>query len=137
MVILAGLHPGEAHRHLGHRDEQDLVEKGHALAAEKVGRLGASTVVLEAGELEVTVGLVLDEAIGAGADVVLDGSVTGRLDDLLRIDRRRIVRMGEAHQQGWHRLLQVDDDGVRVLRLDPLQVLPTRLCRDRPACPSA
>ncbi len=70
-----------------------------------------------------TVGLVLDEAIGAGADVVLDGSLTGRLDDLFRVDRRRIVRMGEAYEQGWHRLLQVDDDGVRILRLDPLQVL--------------
>ena len=127
VVVLARLHAREAHGHLRHRDEEDLVEVGGALAAKEVGRLGTSAVVLEADQLDVAIGLMLDEAIGARADVVLDGPVARGVDDLLGIDGGRVVGMGEADEERGHGLLQVQGDGGGVLRLDPFHVFPDRL----------
>ena len=82
VVVLAGLHAGQPHRGVGHRDEQDLVEVRDPLAAETAGRLAARDVVLEPDELQMTVGLVLDEPVRAGARVLLERAVAGRLDRL-------------------------------------------------------
>src|SRR2546422_8465630 len=47
------------------------------------------SVVLEPGELDVAIGFMLDEAVGTGADELLDLAITCRLDGLPRIDHSR------------------------------------------------
>ena len=97
VVILAGFHTGQPHGRLGHGDEQDLVDVRRLPAAEAVGRLRPRRVVLEADELDVAVGLVFDEPVGAGADELLERTVAGRLDDFPGIDRG--VRLGQPEQE--------------------------------------
>src|SRR4029079_9393921 len=82
-----GLHPGQPHRGLGHGEEQDLVEVGGALAAEAIGGLRPRAVVLEAGQLDVAIRPVLDEAEGAVADELLELALARGLDALLGVDR--------------------------------------------------
>jgi hypothetical protein len=94
VVVLAGFHPGQAHRRVGDGDEKDLIEVGGPLTSEAVRRLGARRVVAKARELDVAVGLVLDKAVGTGSGGVLEGAVASRVDHLLEVDRR--MRFGEA-----------------------------------------
>jgi len=56
------------------------------LAAGTVRRLASRRVLLEAGEPDVAVRLVLDEAEGPRADDLLQRALTGGVDDLLGID---------------------------------------------------
>src|SRR5262249_55380620 len=64
-VMLARPPAGEPDRHVGHGDEQDLVQVGRATTAEPLGRVRARNVVLEACDANVPIGLVLDETVGA------------------------------------------------------------------------
>ena len=134
VVILAGFHPGQPHGRLGHGHEQDLVDVRRLSAAEAVGRLRPRRVVLEADELDVAVGLVLDEPVGAGADELLERTVAGRLDDFPGIDRR--VRLGQPEQERARRLLEMDDDRGRIPGLDALDALPEDLADGRHLTPA-
>src|SRR5262249_27497924 len=82
VVILAGLHARLAHSRVWYGDEEDLVEPRRPLAAEAVRRLRPRRIVLEAHELDVTIRLVLDEAIRTGADVFADRARAGRVHHL-------------------------------------------------------
>ena len=135
-VVLPRLDPRQAHRHVGNGKEENLVHVRRPLAPVAVRRLRASAVVLEPGELDVAVGLVLDEAVRAGADIVLDRSVAGRLDHLLRMNGRARIGPAEAEEERAGGLLQVKDDGEGILGLDRLDVLPERLARRRDLPPA-
>src|SRR5204863_5749321 len=115
-------------------NEQDLVEVGHALAAIAVRRLGSRRVFLEACQPDVTVRLVLDEAVGPGADELLDLAVARRVDHALGMDRGTSIGTPEAEEERAGRLLEVDHDRRRILGLDRLDVLPDSLpgTRDLP-----
>jgi hypothetical protein len=127
VVIFTRLHTSQAHRSLGHRDEIDLVDVRGALASVAVGRIGAGRVLFETGQAYVPIGLVLDEAIGTGADVFLDLPVARGRHHLLGIDGPPVVGRAQGEEERAGRLLEIDDDGVRVLGLEPLDVLPYRL----------
>src|SRR5439155_11109737 len=86
---------------------------------------GPRRIVLESDELDVAVGPVLDEAIGAGADVLVDRPGTRGVDDFLRIDHRRWL--GQRIEQRARWLLEADDDGIRILGLDALHAGPDDL----------
>ena len=135
-VVLPRLDARQAHRHVGNGEEENLVDVRRPLAPVAVRRLRASAVVLEPGELDVAVGLVLDEAVRAGADIVLDRSVAGRLDHLLRMNGRARIGPAEPEEERAGGLLQVNDDGVGILGLDRLDVLPERLARRRDLPPA-
>ncbi len=135
-VILARLDARQPHRHVRDRDEEDLVEVRGALAAVAVGRLRSPHVVLEAHQLEVPVGLVLDEAIRPGPDKLLDLPVASGIDDFLGIDGRPVARPSQSVQQRGGGLFQIDDDLVRSLRLDGFHELPQRLARRRHLSPA-
>ena len=135
-MVLAGLDAGQSHGDVGHGDEEDLVDPGGALATEAVGGLGAHRVILEAREPDVAVRLVLDEAVGPGADVLLDGIVAGGVDDVLGIDHRAVVRPGQPHEQRAGRLLEIERHRRRVLHLEALDVLPELLARRRQPPPA-
>src|SRR5262249_62104055 len=94
-----------------------------------VRRLRASAVVLEPCEPDVAIGLVLDEAEGAGADVLLERAVAGGLDYFLRMDGGARVGPAEPEEQRARGLLQVNDYGGGIRGLDRLHVLPQRLAR--------
>jgi len=64
-----------------------------------------------------TVGPVLDEAIGSGAGVLLQRALAGGLDDLLRIDSA--MRLGEAEEERRRRLLQREHDFSWASASDP------------------
>src|SRR5207247_4519933 len=71
VVILAGDDAGLARGVVRHGQEEQLVHVGDALPGETVGGLAARRVAVEARELDVAIGSVLDELERSGADVVL------------------------------------------------------------------
>ena len=97
------------------------------LAAEPARGLRPGGVAVEARELDVPVGPVLDELEGPGADELLELPVPGRVDDLLRVDRREARDGGQHRREHRRRLLQADLDHVRPLRLHRLDRLEDRL----------
>src|SRR5437764_12766123 len=109
-VVIPGLNPGEPHRDVGHRDEEDLVHERGPPAGVAVRRFRPSRVVLEARQPDMAVRLVLDEAEGARADDLIRLPVGGRVAALLRVDRGAVVRTRERDEEHARRRLHVDGD---------------------------
>src|SRR5207245_8375658 len=122
VLILAGGAPGLPLGGGGSRKEEQLVDVGDALAREAAGGLAARGVAVEARELDVTIGPVLDELERPGADVLLELSLARRVHDLLGIDEGCAVDVGQDRQQAARGLLQPDLDAERPLRLDGLDI---------------
>src|SRR3989442_1863091 len=127
VVVFAGDDAGLPGGVVGHRHEGDLVHVGDALSTQAAGRFGPGGVTVVAGELDVTVGFVLDELEGPGADELLELALAGRVDQLLGIDHGPVVHRAQRGQQAARRLPQPDLHGVRPLGLNRLDVLEERL----------
>src|SRR2546422_3259892 len=80
------------------------------------------SVVLEPGELDVAIGFMLDEAVGTGADELLDLAITCRLDGLPRIDHSR--GFGEPVDERGRGLLEMQHNRVGAFRFDALDTPP-------------
>jgi len=136
VLVLARRDARLPRRVVGDRQEEQLVHVRDPLAGEAARRLTARRVAVEARELDVAIGAVLDELEGTGADVLLQRRVARLLDHLLGIDGGRTVHMGEDREQRARGLLQPDLHGERVLRLDGFHVLEDGLARARDRAPA-
>ena len=117
-VVVTCLQPGNPRRLVRHGDELDRVRVGVLGAAVALRAiLGGRRVVIEALEAHRRVALPLDQAIRAGADVLIwigHRVVAGRVEDRLGVDRAGLGVVGERDQDGAIRLAEAELDRVVV-----------------------